>query len=343
MLVTTIILSFFFGIAINVEAGKCDYKTYYKEWNKLSKTKRKQAKKLKWNKKNWNLAVGPNIMTTLPYTSVIKTPENKNEINNEWGKFEPINKQKLKKTFKKMNLKIKGKECYDKYISHYAGYSWSDLENEPKEAYATLGWDEESWDGVSDNVPDYTCLYYSDLNKEQKEMMTIVGYPQLEYGGNWRWDEFPSTSLERSEECNDYRCSLYPEQYTEQCRFKYDFSPYCDEDGDEYESGEYKYFYETVGEDCVAIDKCATYGDYYVCENAFVKDWCEYDCVVFDQCQCESPSKYCLDYPDFYKTDEAESTCVPKEWCEIFLGYYESDYDRVVTDYFQPMMENCPS
>jgi len=342
MLATTIILSFFFGLAINVAAAdECDPKTFNLEWKELSNKQQRYAGKLKWNEKNWNLGFGPNIMTTLPYASVIKSSENKKSIKNDWGKFKPVKGKKLTKLFKKMGLEIEGEECYDRYISHYAGYSWSDLEEKPMKAFTSLGWDEESWKGESEE-PDYTCLYYSDLDKKQKKMMRKVGYQEDEDGGSWRWDEYPSTSLERTKYCNDYRCGLYPDQYTEECRYKYD-SLYCDEDWDKYESGEYKYFYETVGEDCVAIDKCATYGDYYVCENTFVENWCEYDCVVFDQCQCESPSKYCLDSPEWYKTDEATSTCVPREWCNIFLNYYEGEYDEIVTDYVQPMMENCPS
>jgi len=341
MLATTFILSFFFGLAINVEAAdKCDPKIFYLEWKELSKKVQRQAGKLKWNKENWNLSFGPNIMTTLPYDSVIKSSDNKKSIKNDWGKFKPVKKRKLEKIFKKMGLEIEGEECYDKHISHYAGYSWSDLDEKPMKYFTALGWDEQSWEGES-KQPDYTCLYYSELDDKQKKMMKKVGYPEDEDGGgSWRWDEYPSTSLERAKYCNEYRCSVFPEQYTKECRYKYD-SNYCDEDWDMYKEEECEYFYETVGEDCVAKDKCAIYGDYYVCENAFVDKWCQYDCVVFDQCQCESPSEYCVLFPGTYKTDEATSTCVPREWCNIFLNYYGGDFDEVGSEYYKEMMENC--
>jgi len=77
MLATTIVLCVFLGIAINVEGkAKCNTKTYYKGWKKLSKKEKKYAGKLKWNKNNWDLIYGPSVTTTLNYDSLVKTDGN---------------------------------------------------------------------------------------------------------------------------------------------------------------------------------------------------------------------------------------------------------------------------
>jgi len=70
----------------------------------------------------------------------------KKKIKNKWGKWKPISESKIKKYLKK--LKVEGKECYDKYISNYAEYSWNELPipRDSKKSFKRLGWDKQSWD-----------------------------------------------------------------------------------------------------------------------------------------------------------------------------------------------------
>ena len=164
--------------------------------------------------------------------------------------------------------------------------------------------------------------------------MKKICYPEDEWGGNWRWDDYPSTDVERAEICNNVRCAIYPEQYTDNCRYIYDMAD-C-----ENTSVDYTNFYEVeVSGKCVKKIKCETYGDYYMCEDTFVKSLCEYNCVIFDQCTYESPSSYCEDYEDLYET--VDGTCKPKDWCDIFTDYYEDDISSVESKYYKPLFKKC--
>ena len=76
-----------------------------------------------------------------------------------------------------------------------------------------------------------------------------------------------------------------------------------------------------------------------MCEDTFVESQCEYNCVIFEQCTCESPSSYCEDYEGRYET--VDGTCKPKDWCDIFTDYYEDDISLSETEYFKPLFEKC--
>jgi len=332
MLATTIVLYVFLGIAINVEGkAKCNPKTYYKEWKKLSKKEKKYAGKLKWK---WDLLHGPSITAMLNYDSLVKTDGNEKKIKNKWGKWKPISESKIKKYLKK--LKVEGKECYDKYISNYAEYSWDDL---PTDSYEKLGWNESSWIGESEE-PDYTCLYYNDLTIDQKKHLKKIGYPEDEWGGNWRWDEYPTTDLKREKHCNGVRCKIYPEQYTTGCRYKYDMADYCENT----EEAWYKSYYKKEDGECGAKSSCELYGDYYMCDDTAVESYCDENCFILDQCECKSSSSLCEDedcedYKGWYKT--VNGTCQPKNMCDIFNEYYEDDITNVTTKVYKPIFKKC--
>jgi len=351
MLVTTIVLCVFLGIAINVEGKKCNFDTYYVTWDKLEEKQQKYAEKMKWNEKNWALISGPSVTATLNYDSLIKTGDNKEEITNKWGKWKPKKKKTIKKFLKNMGLKVEGKKCYDKYISNYDDYEWNELPKKSEKSFKKLGWNESSWNGDSE-YPDYTCLYYNELTNKQKKYMKNIGYPEDKDGGNWRWDDYPSTDLERAESCIEVRCKKYPDYYAEDCR-SFANTDYCDFNTTDPEDWK-PYFYEVEASSgkCVAKSTCETYGIYYSCEDTFVKSWCDEDfdenCLILDQCKCELPSWYCSeDYgyekmENWYETT-VDGTCERRDWCDIFTDCYNNDISSLKIDsqYMTPLFDKC--
>ena len=165
--------------------------------------------------------------------------------------------------------------------------------------------------------------------------MKNVGYPEDEWGGNWRWDDYPTTDLVREADCNKVRCELFPEQYNDDCKLTYDMDDYCLNTSEDW----YKDYYKKEDGECVAKSSCELYGDYYMCEETLVESWCDENCFIVDQCKCESSSSSCEDCGSWFES--VNGTCQPKEWCDIFTGCYQDDISSVVEEDYEPFFEKC--
>ena len=63
----------------------------------------------------------------------------------------------------------------------YYDYYWVDLPVEVQDAYATLGYDETSWDNGWLVPTDY--LSWDELSPEEQEAATFIGYSQVMWDG----------------------------------------------------------------------------------------------------------------------------------------------------------------
>lgn len=89
-----------------------------------------------------------------------------------------------------LDLFTDGGLCWDFYVNHYDGYTWSELAEtvtpfggNVQEIVATLGWDEMMWDNTdfTGDIPEAECKFWITLDPVEKWAYRSLGWDFISF------------------------------------------------------------------------------------------------------------------------------------------------------------------